>query len=441
MALITGTIVAQARTATAVIEYLFPGWPAIVLQPLGLASSLSLDDPYPILTGNLVTPLDVVAADSVGNPGDGLGAPNRIAKVMRQRTETLKNYVNVLIRLANLLTENFLDRDGIRVGSEIADTAYMRGNLDLGSNRIINMAPATDANDLVNYDQFKDTLFAYEDVLDFRNQAVLRRDGANAMANPLDMGVGLPGRRVINLGVPTQPSHAVTKTYQDTEVQAFTTGYLARTGFLTMQNAGQAWSMGQNGIINLATPTIDSDAASKSWVDDRLGDTTQGAVPIGTVVPHFGTTIPDGFLQCDGREVARDDYQSLFAIIGIAYGTPSTGDTFVLPDLRGRVLIGQDNLGGTLAGRVTASWALQLGGTGGAQTHVLSLGEMAGHSHSYDDKYFADGSGGAFEGVAAADADASLLRNVSSSTDSQGQGQAHNNMQPSMAVRWIIRSG
>ena len=57
-----------------------------------------------------------------------------------------------------------------------------------------------------------------------------------------------------------------------------------------------------------------------------------GILPIGSVILYAGTTIPDGFLACDGSTLNREDYSSLFDIIG----TPEekadpTGTTFVLP--------------------------------------------------------------------------------------------------------------
>lgn len=439
MALITASVTARASAARTVIEFVFAGWPPLVLQPLPGASTTSLSDAYPRL--DYITPLDLVSADSKGNPGDGLGPPNRVAIFARQRTDRLKGYVNVLIRLANLLYANFLDRDGIQVGSLSAETTYMKGPLDVGGNRIINLAPATDAFDLVNFDQFKDVQFAYEDALDLSLQSLLKRDGSSVMANPLDMGVGLPGNRLINLAVPSLAPHAITKGYYDSLVSAFSVGYLARTGALPMQNAGQAWSMGQNPVRDVADPTVDSDAATKGYFDTTVAVGGQEGVPVGAVLPHFGTTIPAGFFPCDGREVSRVEYQALFAIIGIAYGTPSGSTTFVLPDLRGRLVIGQDNMGGTFAGRVTELWGSTLGGSGGAQSHVLTAAELPVHEHDFDDNYFADGSGGALEGKATANSNAGFFRTRASATASTGSGNAHNNMQPSMACRWIIRAG
>jgi microcystin-dependent protein len=56
----------------------------------------------------------------------------------------------------------------------------------------------------------------------------------------------------------------------------------------------------------------------------------------------FASELPDGWLPCDGRLLAINRYNILFALVGTLYG----GDgitTFALPDLRGRVVAGADS--------------------------------------------------------------------------------------------------
>lgn len=439
MALINCTITAQADTAQAKAEFIFSGWPPLFPAILPGASTTNLSDPYPLL--DPITPLEVVSADK-NVAGDGLGPENRVAIMGRQRTDLLRGYANTLIRLANLLSENFIDRDGVRIGTEASETTYMRGNLDLGGLKIINMAAATDDSDLVTFAQFKVVQFAYEDELDEANQALLRRDGGNAMAAQLDMGTATPGRRVINAGVPTQSDHVVRLTDQETQLNAFAAGFLARTGVLAMTNAGQAWDMGQNGIINVGDPVNDGDGVPKRWFEDQLAVGGLSGVPVGTVLPHYGGTVPPNFLLCDGREVSRTQFSQLFAVIGIAYGVPSGGSTFVLPDLRGRTVVGQDDMGGTQAGRINQSWARTLGGTGGLQTHQLAASEIPAHDHDFDDAYFASGSGGSLTGNdPAGTAVANTLATTSGVTATAGSNAPHNNLQPGIACLWIVRAG
>ncbi len=53
--------------------------------------------------------------------------------------------------------------------------------------------------------------------------------------------------------------------------------------------------------------------------------------PVGTIIMRANTTIPDGWLLCDGRPVAQADYPALYAHLGSTYG--ATAPNFNLPPL------------------------------------------------------------------------------------------------------------
>lgn len=53
--------------------------------------------------------------------------------------------------------------------------------------------------------------------------------------------------------------------------------------------------------------------------------------PVGTIIIRANTTIPDGWLLCDGRPVAQADYPALYAHLGSTYG--ATAPNFNLPPL------------------------------------------------------------------------------------------------------------
>ena len=117
-------------------------------------------------------------------------------------------------------------------------------------------------------------------------------------------------------------------------------------------------------------------------------------VPAGTLAPYAGPITshadsatgatpsgpPPGWLWCAGQAVSRARYASLFAAIGTTYGSGDGSLTFNVPDLRGRTIVGLDNMGGTDAGRLSS--ANTLGTTGGAETHTLAEANLPSHSHS-----------------------------------------------------------
>ena len=64
--------------------------------------------------------------------------------------------------------------------------------------------------------------------------------------------------------------------------------------------------------------------------------------PSGVIQSWGGVNAPDGWLICDGSEVNRETYATLFETIGTAFGEGDGIDTFNLPDLRGRFVRGLD---------------------------------------------------------------------------------------------------
>lgn len=106
----------------------------------------------------------------------------------------------------------------------------------------------------------------------------------------------------------------------------------------------------------------------------------------GTVLPFAGTDAPTGWLLCYGQAVSRTQYAALFAKIGTTYGAGDGRTTFNIPDLRGRVAAGKDNMGGTTANRLTSGGSglngAQLGSVGGTETHTLTEAQMPNHTHT-----------------------------------------------------------
>ena len=109
------------------------------------------------------------------------------------------------------------------------------------------------------------------------------------------------------------------------------------------------------------------------------------STPVGTMQDYAGldTRVPIGWLLCDGAEYAEATYVTLFDTLSTTYNTGGeTVNFFRVPDLRGRVAAGKDDMGGSSANRITVPFnGDTLGISGGSETHVLLLSELAVHDH------------------------------------------------------------
>jgi len=156
----------------------------------------------------------------------------------------------------------------------------------------------------------------------------------------------------------------------------------------------------------------------------KIGGTASpsGSALVGEMKMYGGVAAPLGWLMCDGSAISRTTYANLFAVIGIAFGAGNGTTTFNIPDLRGRAPVG--------AGTGTGLTNRVLGTMFGAETHTLTPNEMPSHAHST----LGSTALGVDPAYTASDAQ------VPGSTGSAGGDQPHNNMQPSQAVNFIIKT-
>lgn len=179
------------------------------------------------------------------------------------------------------------------------------------------------------------------------------------------------------------------------------------------------------------------------WVIGKVGG---DGIPVGTILEFGGATAPTGFLLLDGTPASRTEHARLFAVYGTTYGEGDGETTFGLPDHAGRAAVQVDPL---------VDEFNTLGKVSGARTHTLTTAQLPSHSHgvagtSSTGRFVTTNrSGNASPRVAPAAAStgqahvpgygSSEAVGSAGATETTGLGDAHNNIQPSIAMNFIVK--
>jgi len=183
------------------------------------------------------------------------------------------------------------------------------------------------------------------------------------------------------------------------------------SGTLPVANGGTSvTSSGALGNVLTSNGTVWTSAAA-------------GGSPTGAIIAFGSATPPAGWLACNGANVSRTTYSALFAVISTTFGTGDGSTTFTLPQSARRTMVGSGGTG-------TATLGNAVGNSGGEETHVQTIAEIAAHTHT--------------SGVAGSTTNAQAGGGPSfcssSSTGSTGSGTAFNVIQPSLIVTYIIKT-
>lgn len=173
-------------------------------------------------------------------------------------------------------------------------------------------------------------------------------------------------------------------------------------------------------------------------------------LPVGTVQPFLGLTPPLGYLICQGQLISKVEYPELYNICKSTFGT-ETDTHFYLPDLRGKTVAGYCNGDDTFN---------ILGLSLGEKTHLLTELESGIREHTHAMPLAKTAGVGSYGDVA--------LRAIQSETDNEFRTgrvtglntskdrdygapyltgtrdanavYAHNNIQPTMVLNWIVKA-
>lgn len=207
---------------------------------------------------------------------------------------------------------------------------------------------------------------------------------------------------------------------------------------------------------------------------------TSSAKP-GDMKPWSGLTAPDGWLFCCEKTIgsaasgatlfasayARDLYVHLWnnytnteLIIQTSGGVNTTRGANALADfnankrlpvldIRGRSVVGKDNMGGATASRLTSGLSgingTVLGAAGGTETHTLSTAQMPLHKHALNGANA--GPGSTFPSlISAIEGEGITIRiqdptptDLSPTMGNNGSGSTHQNTQPTFVATYVIK--
>ena len=213
--------------------------------------------------------------------------------------------------------------------------------------------------------------------------------------------------------------------------------------FSTAATGNQPLKTGSNLTFNSDTGAL----GATSFTGNGAALTGVDSIPPGVIVPYGGTSAPSGWVFCNGQAVTQGSdgstYYALHAAIGTTYGSGSGGSgDFSIPDLRGRVAAGKDDMGGSSANRLTDPGNTighgingdTLGDTGGAETHEVTVLQMPAHTHTVLGSLSSPNSGTAISMT-----NREQNSSVGNAASSVGSSHAHNNVQPTIVLNYIIK--
>lgn len=168
------------------------------------------------------------------------------------------------------------------------------------------------------------------------------------------------------------------------------------------------------------------------------------AVPSGVIFPYAGSSAPTVAEEIPGQAVSRSTYAALFAAIGTNYGTGDGTTTFNVPDLRGRIPAGKDDMGGSAASRLTATTitpdGVTLSAVGGAQTVTLTQANLPSGISLTGSIPYSGTTPPSGTGAPKMTIDTASDGNYTVSVSLGGSGTATNKVQPTIITNYIIKT-
>ena len=164
------------------------------------------------------------------------------------------------------------------------------------------------------------------------------------------------------------------------------------------------------------------------------------ACPTGSVFAYMGDIAPNGYLLLDGASIGAEgsganymgkEFYTLYKLLVNDKTKWEDLEKVHMPDCRSRSIIG--------AGQAQGLSARELGGTGGAETHTLSMAEMPQHTHNSRQYLITATKQNTGTDKRRWEGGFHSVTHQGEVTSSTGGNQPHNNMPPWIAMNYIIK--
>lgn len=287
--------------------------------------------------------------------------------------------------------------------------AVASGNLTLGQSQLFYI----DSTGLVSIGNTTPSTYQLKVSQAGSNQAYFGSTGSNASVVVIDNAAGSQGSVLAlkNAGAfKWNIYNTSTNTFTVYDVVGGTNFISAATGGSILLGASQGFAITNTGSIgiNNGSPRCSFDISTTDAIILPVGSQSQrpgtpvngmmrysttinsfegyvnnawspvGGVPTGGVVALASTSVPTGFLECNGAAISRTTYSTLYSVINTIYGVGDGSTTFNLPDLRGTTVRGYDDGRGLDPGR---SFGTYQGDAYASHNHTASVSDP-GHTHS-----------------------------------------------------------
>ena len=159
-------------------------------------------------------------------------------------------------------------------------------------------------------------------------------------------------------------------TVSDPSAGSLTLGsHLILNGETTVPTTANRPGVGRRGMLRFNDDNKSAEIFDgANWADVGY----YAGLPLGAIIAYPSAAVPGpSFMLCNGASLSTTGaYADLFALIQYTYG--GSGATFLLPNIKGRTIVGFDGDDGAFN---------SLGKADGEKTHTLSEDEMPGHTH------------------------------------------------------------